>query len=403
MNKASNVQAHTYHPWLVYVVFSAVIVMIASFDIFLPNLSIMRDYFKTNEITMQFSIILTPFISAFTGLIYGQLSDQRGRKPIFLLSLILLVVGSIVCAGSTHLSVFLLGRFIQALSAGGIMNVSLAILADIYKGPAYARYISIFGLLYPVVFAFSPNIGAVLGAYFSWRSGFILIAFLSLICFFFIRLYVEETLKNPQESASAWSIIPKVVHYLKPSPFLSLTIIHSLPVALSPIFTTNAAFLFIDVYGYTPATYAQLQLIPLFFSMLGALVYRKVILQIGFALSFKIGTSIMALFIILTILLCVFYHINTAVGLALMSLLNFSVAFIVSTAATQAFEHFTTDKGVGIAFVAMIRNLIISLSGMTVSLFYNHTSAPIFLGCAIICIAVIILYWMQKKHSSAQN
>ena len=401
MDYTSNAQTH--HPLLTYVLFSAVIVMIASFDIFLPSLSIMRDYFGTNEIIMQFSIILTPFISAFTGLIYGQLSDQRGRKPIFLLSLVFLVIGSIICAGSTHLSIFLLGRFIQSLSAGGIMNVSLAILADLYKGATYARYISIFGLLYPVVFAFSPNIGAVLNTYLSWRSGFILIAFLSFMCFFLVRVYVMETLMTLQKSTSIWSIFPKVMHYLKPSPLLSLTLIHSLPVALSPIFTTNAAFLFIDVYGYTPATYAQLQLIPLFFSMLGAMIYRKIIIRIGFAMSFKIGTSIMAIFIMLTIILCIFYHINTAIGLVLMSLLNLSTAFIVSTAATQAFEHFTTDKGIGISFVAMIRNLIISLSGMTVSLFYNRTSIPIFLGCAIICICVLILYGMHKRHSSPQN
>ncbi|MCQ2546236.1 MAG: MFS transporter [Clostridia bacterium] len=56
----------------------------------------------------------------------GKLADRMGRKIVFIFSILLFGVGSIICGISGNFILFLVGRAVQAIGAGGIMPIATA-------------------------------------------------------------------------------------------------------------------------------------------------------------------------------------------------------------------------------------------------------------------------------------
>jgi len=117
------------------------------------------------------SWVVTSFLltSTATTPLYGKLSDLYGRKPLFLIAILIFLVGSSLCglAGSmTQLVVF---RGIQGLGAGGLMTLAMTTVADLVPPRERGRYQGYFG----AVFAFSSIAGPLLGGFItdalSWR------------------------------------------------------------------------------------------------------------------------------------------------------------------------------------------------------------------------------------------
>ncbi|MDO4177077.1 MAG: MFS transporter, partial [Bacillota bacterium] len=56
----------------------------------------------------------------------GKLADRMGRKIVFIFSILLFGVGSVICGVSGNFILFLVGRAVQAIGAGGIMPIATA-------------------------------------------------------------------------------------------------------------------------------------------------------------------------------------------------------------------------------------------------------------------------------------
>jgi EmrB/QacA subfamily drug resistance transporter len=117
------------------------------------------------------SWVVTSFLltSTITTPLYGKLSDMYGRKPLFVVSILVFLVGSCLCGFSRTMIQLVLFRGIQGLGAGGLMVLSQTTIADLVAPRERGRYQGIFG----AVFAFSSIAGPLLGGFItdalSWR------------------------------------------------------------------------------------------------------------------------------------------------------------------------------------------------------------------------------------------
>lgn len=137
--------------------------------------------------------------------IYGKLSDLYGRKPFYLASIGLFLLGSLLCTFSTSMYMLAAFRAVQGLGAGGLMSLALAIIGDIVAPRDRAKYqgyfLAVFGtssVLGPIVggfFASAPQILGVTG----WRWVFLVNVPVGLIAFF----TVSATLKLQHTSRKA--------------------------------------------------------------------------------------------------------------------------------------------------------------------------------------------------------
>jgi EmrB/QacA subfamily drug resistance transporter len=102
----------------------------------------------------------------------GRMSDQFGRKRVFLSSLAIFVISSLLCAASGNIFMLVAFRFTQALGGGGFMPSASGIIVD-HFGRNRDRAIGMLSSTVPVGSMIGPIIGGLIVAYWSWRYVFL--------------------------------------------------------------------------------------------------------------------------------------------------------------------------------------------------------------------------------------
>jgi EmrB/QacA subfamily drug resistance transporter len=107
--------------------------------------------------------------SAISTPMYGKISDLFGRKKVFQISIIIFLVGSMLCGLSQTMSQLIFFRGLQGLGAGGLLTLALAIVGDIISPRQRGRYQGYFGAVFAVSSLAGPLLGGFLTDSLSWR------------------------------------------------------------------------------------------------------------------------------------------------------------------------------------------------------------------------------------------
>jgi MFS family permease len=107
--------------------------------------------------------------SPTTAPLYGKFSDIYGRKLAFIVSIIIFLLGSMLCGlaqGMTQLIVF---RAIQGLGAGGLITLAQTTVGDLVSPRERGRYQGLFASIFAGCSVAGPLLGGVITAALSWR------------------------------------------------------------------------------------------------------------------------------------------------------------------------------------------------------------------------------------------
>ncbi|MGW5575105.1 MFS transporter [Nocardia thailandica] len=97
--------------------------------------------------------------------LYGKLADIYGRKPFYLVSIALFVIGSAACCFATSMYQLAAFRAFQGLGAGGLMSLAFTIVGDIVPTRERVRYQGYFLMVFGIATVIGPVIGGVLSDY----------------------------------------------------------------------------------------------------------------------------------------------------------------------------------------------------------------------------------------------
>ncbi|KAI0298143.1 major facilitator superfamily domain-containing protein [Multifurca ochricompacta] len=122
----------------------------------------------------QISLIQAMFIvfQGVTPLLWMAISEIKGRKVVYVLSLAISLIGCIVAAEAKSIGVLIGMRVVQATGSGSVIAIGAATLADIYEPSERGTMMGIFyaaPLLGP---SLGPLIGGLLTQAFNWRATF---------------------------------------------------------------------------------------------------------------------------------------------------------------------------------------------------------------------------------------
>jgi EmrB/QacA subfamily drug resistance transporter len=117
------------------------------------------------------SWVVTAFMVASTTTtpLYGKFSDIYGRKPAFMVSITVFIVGSMLCGlaqGMTQLIVF---RAIQGLGAGGLITLAQTSIGDLVTPRERGRYQGLFAAVFAACSVAGPLLGGFITVALSWR------------------------------------------------------------------------------------------------------------------------------------------------------------------------------------------------------------------------------------------
>ena len=113
--------------------------------------------------------------------IWGKIGDLYGRKNIFLSSIVIFLVGSVLCgmAGSAMLggpadgmAQLIAFRAIQGLGAGGLMVNVMAIIGDLVPPRERGQYQGIMAAVMSLAMIAGPLVGGFITDHLDWRWAF---------------------------------------------------------------------------------------------------------------------------------------------------------------------------------------------------------------------------------------
>lgn len=101
--------------------------------------------------------------------IYGKLSDIFGRKPIFMIGVILFLVGSALSGASQSMTQLILFRGFQGIGAGALMPIAMTVVGDLFTPRERGKWQGITGAVFGLSSILGPTLGGWISDNFSWR------------------------------------------------------------------------------------------------------------------------------------------------------------------------------------------------------------------------------------------
>ncbi|KAI1315665.1 hypothetical protein EDD11_000558 [Mortierella claussenii] len=127
---------------------------------------------------------------------WASLCDYYGRRPIYLVSMMIFILGSLLAAISRNIWVFFVMRAIQAFGSSSVLSVGGGSLSDIFHSGERG---SAFGLFYlgPLI---APMIGPIIGGVIAdragWRSTMWLLLGTAVVAFLLVLFVLPETYRH---------------------------------------------------------------------------------------------------------------------------------------------------------------------------------------------------------------
>jgi EmrB/QacA subfamily drug resistance transporter len=107
--------------------------------------------------------------STISAPICGKLGDLFGRKVVIQAGILLFLTGSVVAGLGQSLEMVVLGRAIQGLGGGGLIVVSMAVVADVLPARRRGRVQGLMGGVFGVSTVVGPLIGGFLVEHLNWH------------------------------------------------------------------------------------------------------------------------------------------------------------------------------------------------------------------------------------------
>lgn len=210
-------------------------------------------------------------------LLYGPLSDARGRRPVLLVGLAVALLGIGLCLiPGLPFEWLLLGRFLQGLGAGCGAVVSRAMLRDSFEGEGLRNALSYLAMAAAFTPIIAPALGGVIGHHLGWQSVFLaMMLYLSLAWLLLLRGF-RETLRTPRRPLTLRGMAGNYRRLLSERHFLGHGGMLWGQFSLMMLSISVLPYVLQVQIGMSPAEYGSWALLPASGLLLGGIINNRI-------------------------------------------------------------------------------------------------------------------------------
>lgn len=214
------------HQTSLVVVYATVFLDLVGFGIIIPILPFLARSFGAGGFWI--GVLLTSYSAAqiLGAPILGRLSDQHGRRPILLLTLLGSVLSYFLMGVAQSFTVLILSRLLAGL-CGGSIAAAQAYIADVTTREERTKYMGLLGAAIGMGFVVGPAIGALCAPWGTSAPAFVASGLCALnFCIAFVKLRETRSLSDRSSRTSPHVSINQLITALQ-RPGLNLMLITS--------------------------------------------------------------------------------------------------------------------------------------------------------------------------------
>ncbi len=355
-------------------------------------------------------LVLTSFVLGMgVGTLFtGPLSDAYGRRPIILAGVLLYIAGAVAAALAHTLEHLLIARVVQGLGAAGPRVVAMAIIRDLYTGRQMAKLMSFVMLIFTLVPAFAPSLGAAIAVFAGWRGIFAAFVVFSLTSAIWLFRRQDETLPPGQRRPFRFGILARgIVEVLTNRQVVLSMVIQSLSfgILFSMLVSTQPVF---DVVFGRAATF------PLWFGGIALVAGSASLLNAAFVerlgMRYLVATALMAQ-VAISGVMCVLLVFGLLEGSLLFAgfvvwttSVFFQAGLTIGNLNSLAMEPMGHLAGLTASIVGSVATVAAVLIAAPIGLAFDGTPRPLAIG--IFCLAVLaslVMRALPDRHATEAN
>ncbi|EJX07731.1 Drug resistance transporter Bcr/CflA subfamily [gut metagenome] len=249
---------------------------------YMPGFPAIAEEFGTSVVMVQqsLSFYLIPF--ACGSLIVGALSDVFGRRPVFVLGMLLFMLASAGAGLSESLNSLYFWRILQGLGASVGPVITQAIVRDCWNGLNATKMTGLIAIFFAIAPAISPVLGGQIFLWGGWRAvfGFLMLFAAGIIATVFLKL--GETL--PREKRQRLDLKAMGKGYalgLKHKAFMAGVIAHGTCFMGGIIYSAGSSDIVMNILGYGAGDFAWLTFPLIASGMIGSYLATAAQMRFG--------------------------------------------------------------------------------------------------------------------------
>ena len=241
---------------LVALLLAASLITPLSLDMYTPSIPRMAGYFGTDEATVNLTLWGYYLFFAAGMLVLGPLSDRFGRRPVLLAGFALYIAGGIACALSPAIHMLIGARVVQAVGAGSVSAVCMAVVKDSFRADRREKILSIMQVLFVVGPAAAPSIGTAVLQVADWRATFWVLACVGALCLAMTLLFRESLAPEQRSEGGLAETLGQLGTVSKDRGFAAFLVITSLFEVAFMGYIAVGSYIYIDFFGVGEAGYS---------------------------------------------------------------------------------------------------------------------------------------------------